>query len=227
MARAAHVNLMTDTVIANLSPDALRAVVRALLADDRDGLLARRFQHHARQRLRRDCDCDCDRDLLALPDADDPVAAVLLRRRRILALLGCGLAVDSLALIADIVTHAALLLRRRRRQHDHKNDDDDDDDEFPLLGTLAAVDADLVQALTAVRTQQQQQQQHPSHAQTMAALRDLQHCLAASHAAHRAQHCEFAFERGQDMLRELLEEAAGEEEEKKQDGGTDGLRETI
>ncbi|KAI1936907.1 hypothetical protein LOZ66_004416 [Ophidiomyces ophidiicola] len=227
MARAAHVNLMTDTVIANLSPDALRAVVRALLADDRDGLLACRFQHHARQRLRRDC--DCDRDLLALPDADDPAAAVLLRRRRILALLGCGLAVDSLALIADIVTHAALLLRRRRRQHDHKNDDDDDD-ESPLLDTLAAVDADLVQALTAVRTQQQQQQQqqqqHPSHAQTMAALRDLQHCLAASHAAHRAQHCEFAFERGQDMLRELLEEAAGEEEKKK-DGGTDGLRETI
>ncbi|KAI1945330.1 hypothetical protein LOZ39_003619 [Ophidiomyces ophidiicola] len=226
MARAAHVNLMTDTVIANLSPDALRAVVRALLADDRDGLLARRFQDHARQRLRRDC--DRDRDLLSLPDADDPVAAVLLRRRRILALLGCGLAVDSLALIADIVTHAAALLLRRR--HDHKNDDDDDDDdESPLLDTLAAVDADLVQALTAVRTQQQQQQQqqqhHPSDAQTMAALRDLQHCLAASHAAHRAQHCEFAFERGQDMLRDLLE--AQGKEEKKRHGGTDGLSETI
>ncbi|KAI1986446.1 hypothetical protein LOZ51_006040 [Ophidiomyces ophidiicola] len=220
MARAAHVNLMTDTVIANLSPDALRAVVRALLADDRDGLLARRFQDHARQRLRRDC--DRDRDLLSLPDADDPVAAVLLRRRRILALLGCGLAVDSLALIADIVTHAAALLLRR--QHDRKNDDDDDDDdESPLLDTLAAVDADLVQALTAVRTQQQQH--HPSDAQTMAALRDLQHCLAASHAAHRAQHCEFAFERGQDMLRDLLE--AEGEEEKKRHGGTDGLSETI
>ncbi|KAI1912029.1 hypothetical protein LOZ61_003572 [Ophidiomyces ophidiicola] len=223
MARAAHVNLMTDTVIANLSPDALRAVVRALLADDRDGLLARRFQDHARQRLRRDC--DRDRDLLSLPDADDPVAAVLLRRRRILALLGCGLAVDSLALIADIVTHAAALLLRR--QHDRKNDDDDD--ESPLLDTLAAVDADLVQALTAVRTQQQQQQQqhHPSDAQTMAALRDLQHCLAASHAAHRAQHCEFAFERGQDMLRDLLEAQGEEEKKKKKHGGTDGLSETI
>ncbi|KAI2138130.1 hypothetical protein LOZ27_005620 [Ophidiomyces ophidiicola] len=221
MARAAHVNLMTDTVIANLSPDALRAVVRALLADDRDGLLARRFQDHARQRLRRDC--DRDRDLLSLPDADDPVAAVLLRRRRILALLGCGLAVDSLALIADIVTHAAALLLRR--QHDRKNDDDDD--ESPLLDTLAAVDADLVQALTAVRTQQQQQQHHPSDAQTMAALRDLQHCLAASHAAHRAQHCEFAFERGQDMLRDLLEAQGEEEKKKKKHGGTDGLSETI
>ncbi|KAI2447918.1 hypothetical protein LOY97_006872, partial [Ophidiomyces ophidiicola] len=177
---------------------------------------------HARQRLRRDC--DRDRDLLSLPDADDPVAAVLLRRRRILALLGCGLAVDSLALIADIVTHAAALLLRR--QHDRKNDDDDD--ESPLLDTLAAVDADLVQALTAVRTQQQQQQQHhPSDAQTMAALRDLQHCLAASHAAHRAQHCEFAFERGQDMLRDLLEAQGEEEKKKKKHGGTDGLSETI
>lgn len=51
MSRIAHVNLMIDTIIANLEVDSMRAVIRSMLAEDVSGDLTRTLVDHSRRHV--------------------------------------------------------------------------------------------------------------------------------------------------------------------------------
>ncbi|KAL1633950.1 hypothetical protein SLS56_002541 [Neofusicoccum ribis] len=88
-AKRAHVNMMTDTIVANLPAPALRSVVRALLTLHPD--VTPTLEAEAKHLLLRD----------AGPSAPSDVQA------RVRCMLGCGLVFESLPLLTALVERAA------------------------------------------------------------------------------------------------------------------------
>ncbi|EOD52532.1 putative aldo keto reductase protein [Neofusicoccum parvum UCRNP2] len=88
-AKRAHVNMMTDTIVANLPAPALRSVVRALLTLHPD--VTPTLEAEAKHLLLRD----------AGPAAPPVVQA------RVRCMLGCGLVFESLPLLTALVERAA------------------------------------------------------------------------------------------------------------------------
>ena len=135
----AHVNLMTDTIIANLPPDALRSVIRSILTTDPGFTSA--FEEHTRRYLQK----SSSTPLGALFEGDNttvwhatPNFAVA--QRRIRAMIGSGLSFDSLDQIRHIVDQAnnVHLIEGSPNQAELEN-------------LITSVDGDIVQALTAVQ----------------------------------------------------------------------------
>ncbi|WEW57045.1 hypothetical protein PRK78_002504 [Emydomyces testavorans] len=194
-AKTSHVNLMTDTVIANLNAESLRAVIRSMLAGDQEGQLTHVFRTHAQTYLRRELDIKPLTVSFGAGSIHKAIEDLNRLRMRILAQLGCGLTFESLAIVAEIVRHSAALMRRRV----------DVAEEETLLYTLAAVDANLVQALTPI-----QQQSHCSlnPARLSDAQRrtlvELKQSLEECRRQSEDQGTEFVYERGTDMLDEIL-----------------------
>ncbi|KLJ07018.1 hypothetical protein EMPG_17493 [Blastomyces silverae] len=155
-ARVAHVNLMTDTVIANLNPDALRVILRSMLAADENGQLTHQLQHHVQKYLRHDLQRTSVPALFSVTDKSTstasasssssaqptpvPTPELAKLRGRICSLLGSGLAFESLQLLAEVVRQSRTLELNGRTPEGER-----------LAEVLAAVDGDLVQALTAVQ----------------------------------------------------------------------------
>lgn len=147
-ARVSHVNLMTDTLITNLSPDALRVILRSMLAADENGHFTHKLQHHVQKYLRHDLQRTQRTSTPALFSVVDkssssfsiPTPELAKLRNRICTLLGSGLPFESLQLLAEIV-----------RQSCGLELDDTVLEGESLVLALAAVDGDLVQALTAVQ----------------------------------------------------------------------------
>ncbi|EGC46674.1 conserved hypothetical protein [Histoplasma capsulatum var. duboisii H88] len=147
-ARVSHVNLMTDTLITNLSPDALRVILRSMLAADENGQLTHKLQHHVQKYLRRDLQRTQRTSTPALFSVVDkssssfstPTPELAKLRNRICTLLGSGLPFESLQLLAEVV-----------RQSCGLELDDTVLEGESLVLALAAVDGNLVQALTAVQ----------------------------------------------------------------------------
>ncbi|EEP81415.1 predicted protein [Uncinocarpus reesii 1704] len=196
-AKTSHVNLMTDTVIANLNPETLRAVIRSMLAGDQEGQLASTFQKHVQKYLQRDngvLPVTASLNLHGEAPFHKTMESINNLRMRILALLGCGLPFESLEIVAGIVRHSAPLLRRV-----------DLADEDTLLSTLAAIDADLVQASTAIQSylMKNGNRSRLSECQVRA-LVELKQGLDECQRQSDAHGTEFAFERGMDMLDEIL-----------------------
>ncbi|KAG9126381.1 hypothetical protein FRC07_003656 [Ceratobasidium sp. 392] len=131
-----HVNLMTDTLIANSSVDDLRAIVRSLLATGPPST-ASAFSAVARTRLAQSCPKTPPHpsslfSLVAHTSDPRPTPALydLLARAR--AHMGAGLGFHSLTLLVVIV-RATVDLRWT--------------EDGPLADTLAVVDGDIAQAV--------------------------------------------------------------------------------
>ncbi|TQB74822.1 hypothetical protein MPDQ_004264 [Monascus purpureus] len=125
--RMAHVNMMTDTIIANLSPDALRSIMRSLLALYPS--LTATFEGVTRDYLQ----SNALRSDALLDDNGTLNETSSLLQARIRCMLGCNLCYQSLPLLGSIV--------------DQTKDINDEE----IWGLLAPVDADIVQAATAVQ----------------------------------------------------------------------------
>jgi len=196
LAKVAHVNLMTDTTIANLSPDALRTVLRSMLAADQDGNLTSTLQYHVQKYLLTDLRRASVPILFSNTSSASPTPTPELAnlRKRILSVLGSGLAFESIALLAEVV---------RQSRNLSLNESSAEGEE--LADALAAVDGDLVQALTAVKkvvTNNGERKRMPA-AQKQVLLelqRDLEDCQRMS----QARGAEFMFERGATMLAGVL-----------------------
>ncbi|PGH14760.1 hypothetical protein AJ80_05804 [Polytolypa hystricis UAMH7299] len=138
-AKIAHVNLMTDTIVANLSPDALRTVLRSMLAADDDHRhLTTTFQDHVQKYLQNDLKRATVPHLFSFSagsTSPTPTPELTKLRKQILSLTGSGLAFESLRLLEEVV----------RQSHCLPFVDDD------LLDILAGIDGELVQALTAAQ----------------------------------------------------------------------------
>lgn len=132
-AQAAHVNMMTDTIVANLPPAALRSIVRAVLASYPTVTAA--FEEETRNHLS-----------LTTPTAEISVLRkgklvrdeFSLLQSRIRCMLGCGLCYQSLPLLGRIVDESKNINGNTDGIHDDMN-------------LIASIDGDIVQAVTAVQ----------------------------------------------------------------------------
>ncbi|KXJ96217.1 NADP-dependent oxidoreductase domain-containing protein [Microdochium bolleyi] len=136
-AKSAHVNMMTDTILNNMEPQGLRIIMRSLLAAHPEitGTLeaeTTRYIHDA-----------------ALPaiaartsaaNGSSPSLGQLQNDlRTVRCMLGCGLVLQSLSLLATLVSQACNLALQSTA-----------DDSSDLDRMLAATDGDVVQTMTAI-----------------------------------------------------------------------------
>ena len=136
-AKAAHVNMMTDTVIANLPPDALRSILRGLLGFEQN--LTSHFHDLAAKYLLATKPASSSRYFLRSNSGLVTSDIFYQTQSRIRCLMGCGFGFDSISTLTDILQELSTVFRK----------DDPVDEEF--TNTLAAIDGDIVQAVTAVQ----------------------------------------------------------------------------
>lgn len=131
--KMAHVNLMVDTVIANLPEEGLRSVLRSMLAADPS--ITPLLEQRTRNYLIKSLD---SRHGHLFPDVLKLTECFRNTQQRVRSMLGCGMCYESLALLTNIVDQASDL------QPDSGLSEE-------LLQALGTVDGDIVQALTAVQ----------------------------------------------------------------------------
>ncbi|KAF4985883.1 hypothetical protein FGRMN_11066 [Fusarium graminum] len=129
----AHVNMMTDTVIANLPPDGLRVIIRSLLTCHPE--ITNSFEHETRQYLGQ---------IKAKPSEtsiDAPSVDELKQTQQIIrCMLGSGLPFEAIPILSVTTVRGAELALEVHENHRS---------ELEVL--LATLDGDLVQAMTAVK----------------------------------------------------------------------------
>ncbi|KAK4072914.1 uncharacterized protein Triagg1_5591 [Trichoderma aggressivum f. europaeum] len=129
----AHVNMMTDTIIANLPADGLRVVMRALLVLFPE--ITRAFECETKKFVEQ-------RAISSIIGKDKKASLAELKRTQQIArsMLGCGLSFESLQLFQNLVAQGTILISRTS-----------DDSQYELFTFLTSVDGDIVQAMTAVQ----------------------------------------------------------------------------
>ncbi|KAL4972488.1 NADP-dependent oxidoreductase domain-containing protein [Aspergillus desertorum] len=136
-AKTAHVNMMTDTIIGNLPLDGLRVVMRSLLSAQPS--LTPIFEEQTRTYIH-DSAFKCE-NLVVLTEQADGFFTTTEQfqplRSRICCMVGCGLCYQALELLRGIVNQAAQVKLEKA--------------EDGLMKAVAAVDGDIVQALTAIQ----------------------------------------------------------------------------
>ncbi|KAI5293567.1 hypothetical protein KEM52_005420 [Ascosphaera acerosa] len=141
-----------------------------------------------------------------------PLPALGVYRSKCLAMVGCGLAFDSLPIYADIIEQVRTAVADEAKakiggdasRDDEADDDDDDDDE--LSEAIIALDHELVQALTAVQKLVPIRGEHAteiSESQECAIIR-LRDCLAAYYKNCDRTGQEFLLERSSEMVDAII-----------------------
>lgn len=186
-AQAAHVNMMTDTIIANLPPAALRSIVRAVLASYPKFTAA--FEEETRNHLS-----------LTTPTTEISVVTkgklvrdeFSLLQSRIRCMLGCGLCYYSLPLLGRIVDES-------------KNINGNTDGIYDDMNLIASIDGDIVQAVTAVqKTLAVSTGARELSDDEMALLDTLYESLTASRTYFDSSEYDFPFQRGLVAISSLL-----------------------
>lgn len=138
LGKAAHVNLTTDTVIANLPPDGLRSIIRSLLVSSPDWTPT--FLSQARKYLKRTAFTSLGTLFENVTASARPTQNFFKTQNRVRCLLGSGLGFECLALLCNLVDQTSDLYI-----------DEASPDGQQLMELLAAVDGDMVQTLTVVQ----------------------------------------------------------------------------
>ncbi|KAA8573416.1 hypothetical protein EYC84_005002 [Monilinia fructicola] len=199
-ARAAHVNMMTDCIIANMPAEGLRSTLRGLLGENASntaGLTKLASEYLANTR---------PSSIPALFTTVDgsPQATMDLPRiqSRYRCLMGCGFGFESVELLTDVVQQIQKL------DWDEKTDEGQE-----FLDVLATIDGDIVQSTTAVhkllRTESGLRPMNPEDSQKIVALRET---LYNSRAIPFTRGQDFAFERGLCCLEKLIEGAGNRDQ---------------
>lgn len=135
-AKMAHVNLMTDTIIANLPEEGLRSVLRSMLATDPS--ITKNLEQRTKVYLTTQS-ATPNGDLFTQDGTTPAVTPLFLAQQgRIRAMMGCGMCYESIPLLAAIVVQT-------------KNLAISTIDSPEVQQALTAVDGDIIQALTAVQ----------------------------------------------------------------------------
>ncbi|OKL61714.1 hypothetical protein UA08_02334 [Talaromyces atroroseus] len=143
--KLAHVNMMTDTVIANLTPEALRSIMRSLLAVQPD--LTPAFESSTRDYLHstKPPSLPSNSSTLTSWDPSSTNAQFSATQARIRCMVGCGLCYQSLPLLRDCVEYTRSIKCGTGKKSCIG------DGEFDWNKMIATLDADIVQAATAVQ----------------------------------------------------------------------------
>ncbi|KAL1797960.1 hypothetical protein ACET3X_004566 [Alternaria dauci] len=136
-AKAAHVNMMTDTVIANLPADALRSVIRVILKTEPS--VTSIFEEQTQLYLRRTADQPIGQLFQTTAEGVASTSNFVCAQQRLRSAIGCGLVLNSLPILNKIVDEFASL-----------HDGHDVCRSVELDRCLVSVDGDIVQALTAI-----------------------------------------------------------------------------
>ncbi|TVY42584.1 hypothetical protein LOCC1_G003951 [Lachnellula occidentalis] len=191
-AKAAHVNMMTDTIIANMPPDGLRAIMRGLLGGDTS--LTKKLHMLASKYLESQ---PVENHILFLvtSTASTPTPAFFQTQGRYRCLMGCGYGFESMKIVTDVLRQAENL------EWDAKTEQGEE-----LLDVLATIDGDLVQAVTAIQkqllTDSGLRKMDESEVKIVAGLKS---ALEACRDRAFAKGQEFAFERGFSSLARIAE----------------------
>lgn len=132
-AKAAHVNMMTDTIIANLPPEGLRAVMRALLGTDVN--VTSNFHSLSAKYLESTKPAETPILFTTENGVPTPTREFYEHQRRVRCLMGVGNGFESLAGLTEVITRAPVFTPG----------------EDILSELWAAVDGDIVQAVTAIQ----------------------------------------------------------------------------
>jgi len=190
-AKAAHVNMMTDTVIANLPPDALRSVLRGLLGFEQN--LTSHFHDLTAKYLQATKSASPLSGFFSRsPSGLVPTDLFFRTQGRIRCLMGCGFGFDSIRTLTDVVQELLSVFRK------------EDPIDEGLSNTLAAIDGDIVQAVTAVQkellTGSGSRPMTISEQDIIKRLRDIQNSWVI---LHEDIDLKFAFARGVTRLAEF------------------------
>jgi hypothetical protein len=132
--KTAHVNMMTDTIVANLPADALRGVVRAILTVEPSSTNI--FEEQTRLYLSKTADQRIDELFASTAERMAPTANFNLAQQRLRSAIGCGMVLESFPILEKIVDESVKLdtgnAVPRPVELDHR---------------LAAIDGDIVQAI--------------------------------------------------------------------------------
>lgn len=129
---------MTDTIIANLPAEALRSVVRAILTTH--PTITSLFEDQARKHLRNTANEQFGRLFMWTTQGIETTSDFTLMQQRIRSTIGCGLVLEALPLLTYVIENFAGV-----EAYGLGLQEDD------LERSLAALDGDIVQALTAVQ----------------------------------------------------------------------------
>ncbi|KAJ0426577.1 Aldo/keto reductase [Aspergillus carlsbadensis] len=135
-AKTAHVNMMTDTIIANLPLEGLRAVMRGVLSSQPTATLA--FEEQTRAYLDETASQFRNVVVVAKRESGTSYATPSFKdlQRRICCMVGCGMCYEALPLLRQIVQQFSGITLS---------------EDNILQGDVAVVDGDIVQALTAIQ----------------------------------------------------------------------------
>jgi hypothetical protein len=132
-AKAAHVNMMTDTIITNMPLDGLRTIMRAILASQPQ--ITATFEQESRRYMQHAAD-ECSHHATA-----NTLEDTRKRQQTIRCMIGCGMCYDSLRLLCELVLQAVALLKAESSSVETTKE---------IHDILAAIDGDMVQVATAV-----------------------------------------------------------------------------
>lgn len=129
---------MTDTIIANLPPDALRSIVRAILTVESS--VTPILEEQTRSYLRQTAKQIVHELFTSTAEGIAPTANFTLAQQRLRSAIGCGMVLESFQMLKNIVDESAKLNTREAVPQSVKLD-----------RSLAAIDGDIVQASTALQ----------------------------------------------------------------------------
>jgi aryl-alcohol dehydrogenase-like predicted oxidoreductase len=137
-AKTAHVNMMTDTIIANLPADALRSVIRVILTTEPSvtSILEEQTRVYLRQTARQ----PIGQLFQSTAEGVALTSNFTLAQQRLRSAIGCGLVLESFPILNRIVEESINLTDGHTVPRSNELD-----------SSLASVDGDIVQALTAIQ----------------------------------------------------------------------------
>lgn len=136
--KSAHVSTMTDAVIANMSLEGLRAIIRPLLAAEPKAITV--FETEARKFLRLTSLAE-DAVLFAAEEQQPakPTPAFEEAQRRARCLVGCGMPFDAFKVLAQMVRQSTPVLKAADPMADAWEE---------FFDLMAVVDGDIILTLT-------------------------------------------------------------------------------
>jgi hypothetical protein len=132
-AKAAHVNMMTDTIITNMPLDGLRTIMRAILATQPQ--ITATFEQESRRYMQHAA------DTYSHNATENTLEDAKKRQQTIRCMIGCGMCHESLTLLCELALQAVALLEAGSSSVGTTQE---------IHGVLAAIDGDMVQVATAV-----------------------------------------------------------------------------
>ncbi|KAF7885224.1 hypothetical protein EAF00_011042 [Botryotinia globosa] len=197
-AKAAHVNMMTDCIIANMPADGLRSILRGLLGENTSNTAG--LTKLASKYLANTKPSSIPELFSTSGGSPQPTSDLQRIQSRYRCLMGCGFGFESVELLTSVIQQIHNLEWDERTV---------EGEEF--LDNLATIDGDVVQSITAVQklllTSSGMRPMNAEDSKTVATLREVLHaCRGIAIARGR----DFPFDRGLSCLEKLIEGTGNE-----------------